>query len=136
MKSVGGEKEAERPLLSTNRISDENLQIILEIRKNKEDQLHSQRILEHIMHILSDALGMLLCGIDAQHAAKSSFWPTTSMVSRAHPKIISSILSIFFCSRHKLDGHGDRSQIILFIIFFLCGDMSKSNLLMHEICFG
>jgi hypothetical protein len=96
MKSVGEEKEAEPPLLSTNRLSDENLQIIMEIRKNKEYQLHSQRILEHIMDILFDALGMLLCGIYAQHAAKSSSWPTTSIISRAHPKIISSIFSIFF----------------------------------------
>jgi hypothetical protein len=42
----------------------------------------------------------------------------------------------FFCSRRKLDGHGDQSQIILFIQFFLCGDMSNSNFLMEEICFG
>jgi hypothetical protein len=96
MKRVGEEKEAEPLLLSTNRLSDDNLQIILEIRKNKEDQLHCQRILEHIMDILFDALGMILCGIDAQHEAKNSSWPTTSMVSRAHPKIISSIFSIFF----------------------------------------
>ena len=75
MKSIGEEKEAEPPLLSTNQLSDENLQIILDIRKNKEDHLHSQRILEHIMDILFDALGMLLCGIDSQHAAKSSSWP-------------------------------------------------------------
>jgi hypothetical protein len=98
MNSVGEEKEAEPPLLSTNRLSDENLQIILEIRKNKEDQLHSQRVLKHIMDILFDALGMLLCGINAQHVAKISSWPTTSMVSRAHPKIISSIFSFFFLS--------------------------------------
>jgi hypothetical protein len=98
MKRIGQEKEAEPPLLSTNRLSDGNLQIILEIRKNKEEQLHSQRILEHIMDILFDALGMLLCGIDAQHAVKSSSWPTTSMVSQAHLKIISSIFSIFFLS--------------------------------------
>jgi hypothetical protein len=96
MKSIGEEKEAEPPLLSTNRLSDKNLQIILEIRKNKEDQLHSQRILEHIMDILFDALGMLLCGIDAQHVAKSSSWPTTSMVSRAHSKIISPFFLFFF----------------------------------------
>jgi hypothetical protein len=96
MKSVGEEKEADPPLLSGNRLSDENLQIILEIRKNKEGQLHSQRNLEHIMDILFDALGMLLCGIDAQHVAKSSSSPTTSIISRAHPKIISSIFSIFF----------------------------------------
>jgi hypothetical protein len=136
MKSIGEEKEVDPPLLSTNRLSDEHLQIILEIRKNKEDQLHSQRILEDIMDILFDALGMLLCGTNAQHAAKSSSWPTTSMVSLAHPKIISSIFSSFFCSRRKLDGHGDRSQIILFIQFFLCDDMSNSNFLMEEMCFG
>lgn len=112
MKSVGEKKQAEPPLLSTNRLSDENLQIILEIRRNKEDQLHSQCILEHIIDILFDALGMLLCEIDAQHVAKSSSWPTTSMVSRAHPKIISSIFSIFFCSRRKLDGHGDQFHFV------------------------
>jgi hypothetical protein len=117
-------------------LSDEHLQIIFEIRKNKEDQLHSQRILEQIMDILFDALGDALCGINAQHVAKSSSWPTTSMVSRAHPKISSSIFSIFFFSRRKLDGHGDQSQIILFIQFFLHGDASNSNFLMEEICFG
>jgi hypothetical protein len=57
MKSVGEEKEAEPPLLFANRLSDENLQIILENRKNKEDQLHSQHILEHIKDILFNALG-------------------------------------------------------------------------------
>jgi hypothetical protein len=42
----------------------------------------------------------------------------------------------FFCSHRKLDGHGDWSQIILFIQFFLCADMSKYNFLMEEIYFG
>ena len=111
MKSVGEKKQAEPPLLSTNQLLDENLQIILEIRKNKEDQLHSQCILEHIMDILFDALGMLLCGIDAQHAAKSSSLPTTSMVPQAHSKIISLVSQVFLDKKFKL--HGMPTSIIL-----------------------
>ena len=47
--SVGEDTEAETPLLSPNRLSDEHLQIIFEIQQKQDDQLHIQRILNQRM---------------------------------------------------------------------------------------
>jgi hypothetical protein len=54
--SAGEETEVETPLLSPNRLSDEHLQIIFEMRQKQDDQLHIQRILGQRMDILFDAL--------------------------------------------------------------------------------
>jgi hypothetical protein len=39
------DKEMEFPLVYENQLSEEHLQLIFEIQKNKDDQLHSQCIL-------------------------------------------------------------------------------------------
>jgi hypothetical protein len=50
------DKEEERPQLCANRLTEEHLQLIFEIRQKQDDQLHSQRILGQRLDILFDAL--------------------------------------------------------------------------------
>jgi len=56
MMNVGEDKEVERALLYANRLSEEHLQLIFEIRQKQDDQLHSQRILGQRLDILFNAL--------------------------------------------------------------------------------
>lgn len=50
------EKEDEQPPQFANRLTEENLQILLEIKQKQDDQMHSQSILSQRMDILFDAL--------------------------------------------------------------------------------
>lgn len=50
------EKEDEQPPQFANRLMEEHLQILLEIRQKQDDQMHSQSILSQRMDILFDEL--------------------------------------------------------------------------------
>jgi hypothetical protein len=63
------DKEVEWPLLCANRLSEEHLQLIFEIRQKQDDQLHSQRILGQRLDILFDALA------DAPVDSMPNVWP-------------------------------------------------------------
>jgi DNA-directed RNA polymerase sigma subunit (sigma70/sigma32) len=49
------EKEEDQPQQFVNRLIEEHLQLILEIRQKQDDQMHSQRIIGQRMDILFDA---------------------------------------------------------------------------------
>jgi hypothetical protein len=84
--SIGEDKEAEPPLLCANRLLEEHLQLIFEIRQKQDDQLHSQAHPRQRMDILFDAL------VDAPVRTRcptcgQKFIPTTtSMVNSSSPK--------------------------------------------------
>jgi hypothetical protein len=50
------EKEEDQPQQFANRLTEEHLQLIFEIRQKQDDQMHSQRILGQRMDIMFDAL--------------------------------------------------------------------------------
>jgi hypothetical protein len=53
---AGKEEEEEQPQQFTNRLTEEHLQLLFEIRQKQDDQMHSQSILGQRMDILFDAL--------------------------------------------------------------------------------
>jgi hypothetical protein len=149
--SVGEDKEAEPPLLYANRLSEEHLQLIFEIRQKQDDQCTLSASSTKEWTFCSMHWRTLLRGLDAQHVARSTSLSTTSMAARARPRSSASRFLFFVCSRRRLDGHGDQfhfvhtvlfiqfghgDQIILFIQFCLRGDASNSKFLMAATCSG
>jgi hypothetical protein len=109
------EKEEEQPQQFANRLTEEHLQLIFEIRQKQDDQMHSQRILDQRMDILFDALadapvrtrcptcGQWFTPVYNIHGQPGSQW---SKVSRLLFFVHSSCrLNFLVYSSNRLDGH-------------------------------
>jgi hypothetical protein len=89
----------EQPLLNPHRFSNDHLQLIFEMRRNLEDQLHNQSILNKRMDLMFDSLSG---APDKKHcllATKCSSSPTTMKDARVRH---TSSFSLILFNRNQL----------------------------------
>jgi hypothetical protein len=102
---AGKEEEEEQPQQFANRLTEEHLQLLFEIRQKQDDQMHSQSILGQRMDILFDALADApACAPDAQHAANGSPRSTQFMDNQARQWSEVSRLWFFVNSSCRING--------------------------------